>query len=223
MLSRRNRPRARAVSYRCWDDGKLIFLWLLLWQVVSVAMSPSLTFTGGKAVGEDAFTRQAYSPPRRQAALTRRFASSGDQEGQAWWVTLGLNQTSKTLETYRKVLDPKPDDVITYDDFERDVNVSFVSALSQAVFNAYVVAAPPAQAPDCTSYSATLGACCPSLECYRDLPSSAKIFVTGALLLAMWNGVKLVTSPWQRSGLTTAKCIFITAVAAQLLYTLLGP
>eukprot|EP00445_Apocalathium_hangoei_P026747 CAMPEP_0203921762 /NCGR_PEP_ID=MMETSP0359-20131031/61874_1 /ASSEMBLY_ACC=CAM_ASM_000338 /TAXON_ID=268821 /ORGANISM="Scrippsiella Hangoei, Strain SHTV-5" /LENGTH=223 /DNA_ID=CAMNT_0050849511 /DNA_START=11 /DNA_END=680 /DNA_ORIENTATION=+ len=124
----------------------------------------------------------------------------------------------KLLDGYRRSWSGER---IGLQDLERDVDFSAASILSTGVFNAYVVAAPPAQAPDCMSYSPD-GDCCPSLACYRNLPLGTKVFVTGALLLAIRNSLKLIFNPTLQGTNIWVKSIFIAAMSSQVLYTLMG-
>jgi len=140
---------------------------------------------------------------------------NGEGELERPWAWLrDLSRTYEKLWTGEQV---------TPEDVARDIDLTALSALSTGVFNAYVAAAPAAQPPDCTGYSAS-GACCPSLACYRELPFGAKVFVTGALLIAARNCLRILSNPsLSSSNSRLGKVLFIAAVCVQLLYTLYGP
>lgn len=161
----------------------------------------------------------ARSSPRLRAAFPPGDGGGSGSDGigaaAAWWNAL--------LETYRKRFFPKPGEQVQISDeeWERDLDVTTGISLVGGVLNSYVVAAPPAVPPDCTSYSPE-GACCPSLACYRSVPFGLKLYVTVALLLAVRTSLKNISSPVPRSDSAKLKCALIAGVSLQTLYTLFG-
>ncbi|CAJ1367663.1 unnamed protein product [Effrenium voratum] len=157
----------------------------------------------------------AFIPPRFRV---QRRARDGDREesggaGGIGWLQEsweGFNATYSKLWTGEKV---------TAEDVQRDLDITVAMSLAIGVFDSYVKVAPPAEPPDCVSYN-TRGACCPSLACYKDLPLGLKIYVTILLLLAMRGAVRMVAENPTLSYGNAGKCLFVLAVAAQVLTTL---
>ncbi|CAE7284740.1 unnamed protein product, partial [Symbiodinium microadriaticum] len=161
------------------------------------------------------FVSPGGSGPRggnRQGTAEKEQSDEGRLEAMFWlqknWE--GFNATYSKLWTGEQ---------LTADDVQRDLDVTFAMSLAIGIFDSYVRVAPPAQPPDCVSYN-TRGTCCPSLECYKDLPMGLKIYVTLLLLLAMRGGVRMISENPSLSAGNAGKCLFVLAVAAQVLTTL---
>eukprot|EP00439_Symbiodinium_sp_Y106_P015416 s1034_g2.t1 len=152
------------------------------------------------------------SGPDRQSTAEKERSDEGRLEAISWlqrnWE--GFNATYSKLWTGEQ---------LTADDVQRDLDVTFAMSLAIGIFDSYVRVAPPAQPPDCVSYN-TRGTCCPSLACYKDLPIGLKIYVTLLLLLAMRGAVRMISENPSLSASNAGKCLFVLAVAAQVLTTL---
>jgi len=122
--------------------------------------------------------------------------------------------------TYSKIVSGEQ---VTPQDVSNDLDLTTLLSLVLAVFNAYVWAAPPAIPPDCVSYSKTTGACCPSLDCYRDLPYGGKYVVGLALLFNARGAVRNLSNPFLRASSAGVKSLFVLAVQLQVLWTLFAP
>lgn len=117
--------------------------------------------------------------------------------------------------TYSKQWSGEP---YSAEDIQRDLDFSAANSLLLGVFDSYVKVAPAAQPPDCISYTVD-GACCPSFECYKELPLGIKIGVALTLFLTLRGSVRMLSVP----GLSNAnigKCLLIFAVATQITRTL---